>query len=291
MKRAVLAVYRVRGPLYYVAAAVLIGNLVAAPFLSQDGVRQIRGVVVFAALLVGAACVLLTFLVPRFLPVASSLTVHPPVEGRWLGMNSPASKTPSHGVRAYGQTYAIDLVHEPAEGLRPAFGGATMRVPTAYPAFEQPILAMTDGTVVRASGWRRDHRARSNWAGFIYLMVEGAIREIGGPGFVVGNHVTIRTDDGVYATVAHLQRGSLTVTVGDRVIAGEQIGRCGNSGNSSEPHVHAQLMDRAPLWTAQGIPMVFAQIRLDDQSEPVDGLPANERHMIAHVASPASSSE
>lgn len=283
MKRALLALYRLRGPIYYVAAAILIGNALGASILSQESATPIRGALVLGALLVAATCMLLTFRVPKFLPVQPSLTVHPPVRGRWLGMNSPASKVPSHGLRAYGQAYAIDLVHEPsdvpADAIRPAFGGESMRASNAYPAFGQPVLAMIDGTVVKASGWRRDHRARSNWFGLIYLMVEGAIRELGGPGFVVGNHVTIRSDSGICATIAHLQRGTLTVSVGDRVAAGQQIGSCGNSGNSSEPHVHAQLMDRASLWTAQGVPMSFRQIALSEEPELVDALPENDQHM------------
>jgi len=203
------------------------------------------------------------------------------VRGRWIALNSPATRVPSHGLRAYGQAYAIDLAYEPAEHTRPAFGGEPMRAAQEYPGLGQPVLAMIDGTVVKASDWRRDHRARSNLLGVVYLLVEAAIRELGGPGFVIGNQVTIRGDDGVYATVAHLQRGSLTVGVGERVTAGQRIGNCGNSGNSTEPHVHAQLMDRASLWTGQGVPMAFRAISLDDQPEPIDGLPRNNQHMTA----------
>lgn len=194
-------------------------------------------------------------------------------------MNSPASNVPSHGIRAYGQAYAIDIVHEPANVSRPPFGGPPMRPPQEYPAFGQPVFAMIDGAVVRSSDWRRDHRARSNGWSILYLMAEGMIREIGGPGFIVGNHVTIRGDNGTYATVAHLQQGSATVKTRDRVTAGMWIGSCGNSGNSTEPHVHAQLMDRVSPWTAQGIPMAFTGIILGDDSERVDALPTNGQHM------------
>ncbi|CAM5539570.1 hypothetical protein SHIRM173S_08164 [Streptomyces hirsutus] len=47
--------------------------------------------------------------------------VGPPVTGGWSALNSPADRTPSHGVHAYGQTYAIDIVAEPEPGARPAF--------------------------------------------------------------------------------------------------------------------------------------------------------------------------
>lgn len=283
MSRAIVALYRVRGIALYAACATLIGFALAGPLLA-DVARPVKlalsGLVAIAICL-GALAVLLTLFGPRHLPHPEPRVVTPPVRGRWLGMNSPASKSPSHGIRAYGQAYAIDLVHEPEDAARPAFGdGPAMRAPEEYPAFGQPVVAMIDGVVVKASDWRRDHRARSAMLALVYLMVEGSVREFGGPGFIIGNHVTIRGDDGVFATVAHLQRGSATVRVGDTVTAGDQIGRCGNSGNSSEPHVHAQLMDRASPWTGQGIPLAFAGIRIDDAHQAVDAVPANDQHML-----------
>lgn len=281
MKWAVLALYRVRIPLYYLAAVILIGNALMGDMLSTGGVREVRLIVVFAALGVAAVCIALAFLAPPLLSERPVRVVTSPVRGRWVGVNSPTSKVPSHGVRAYGQAYAIDVVADPVDIPRPEFGRGMMRAVNDYPAFGMPVFAMLDGEVVRASGWRRDHRARSNTWGIFYMMVEGMIREIGGPGFVIGNHVTIRSDDGVYATVAHLRQGSLTVKVGDRVNAGSIIGECGNSGNTSEPHVHAQLMDCVSLWTAQGLPMAFAGVRLGDEDESADTLPANDQHMTA----------
>jgi murein DD-endopeptidase MepM/ murein hydrolase activator NlpD len=83
-----------------------------------------------------------------------------PVAGRWEAVNSPADKVPSHGLHAYGQTYAIDLVHEPVDGSRPQFGaGPSFRPPTDYPAFGQPVLAPADGVVVQAHGRERDTAA------------------------------------------------------------------------------------------------------------------------------------
>lgn len=281
MKWAMLALYRVRIPLYYLAAVILIGNALMGDMLSTGGVREVRLIVVFAALGVAAVCIALAFLAPPLLSERPVRVVTSPVRGRWVGVNSPTSKVPSHGVRAYGQAYAIDVVADPVDIPRPEFGRGMMRAVNDYPAFGMPVFAMLDGEVVRASGWRRDHRARSNTWGIFYMMVEGMIREIGGPGFVIGNHVTIRSDDGVYATVAHLRQGSLTVKVGDRVNAGSIIGECGNSGNTSEPHVHAQLIDRVSLWTAQGLPMAFAGVRLGDEDERADTLPANDQHMTA----------
>ncbi|MGO1949718.1 MAG: M23 family metallopeptidase [Mycobacteriaceae bacterium] len=281
MKYAVLTLYRIRTPLFMIAVYVFIAVVILdlVPLHSVDLVPAIH--FCRASLLVISILVLLLCVCgPRLLTEHPATTVQSPVAGRWLGVNSPATNVPSHGIRGYGQTYAIDVVAEPEDGSpRPAYGGTVFRDPRTYPAFGEPVLAMVDGTVVSATHRHRDHRARSNPAGLIYLMFEGMIRELGGPGFIVGNHVTIRTGDGVFATVAHLQRGSVNVAVGDRVHAGDQVGRCGNSGNSSEPHVHAQLMDRASLWTAQGLPIAFNGVRLGEDAGPVDGLPENGQHM------------
>ena len=59
---------------------------------------------------------------------------------------------------------------------------------------------------------------------------------------------------GQYAAYAHLRRGSVLVRPGDRVYRGQIIAECGNSGNTSEPHLHFQLMDRRRPALAAGVP-------------------------------------
>jgi hypothetical protein len=207
-------------------------------------------------------------------------TVAPPVAGRWLAFNSPASKVPSHGTRAYGQAYAIDLVYEPDDDSRPKFGsGPGMLAPERFPAFGQPVLSMVSGTVVRVRDRARDHRSRTARWSMLYLFLEGMLREIGGPGRLLGNHIVVDTGDGYYAMVAHLQRGSAGVREGDTVSAGDLLGRCGNSGNSTEPHVHAQLMDRAAPSVGLGLPMRFAGIDADAPGSEGAGMPATHQHL------------
>jgi murein DD-endopeptidase MepM/ murein hydrolase activator NlpD len=51
------------------------------------------------------------------------------------------------------------------------------------------------------------------------------------------------------------------VAVGEEVRAGQQVAECGNSGNSTQPHVHLQVMDRPDASAAQGVPMRFLRYR------------------------------
>ncbi|MFG2554551.1 M23 family metallopeptidase [Streptomyces sp. NPDC048581] len=192
--------------------------------------------------------------------------VDPPVTGRWSALNSPADRTPSHGTHAYGQTYAIDVVAEPEPGEPGARPGFSWLWPLArrnsdFPAFGAPLLAVADGTVVRVVDDQRDHLSRTSLLALLYLMVvEASVRDLAGVKRIVGNHVVLDLGDGTYALYAHLRRGSLTVREGDRVTAGQRLARCGNSGNSTEPHLHFQLMDGPDPDTARGIPFTWRGI-------------------------------
>ncbi|TQO18787.1 peptidase M23-like protein [Rhodoglobus vestalii] len=280
MSRAIAGLYRVRGAIISAAVVLIFVGTLGSLLVSIDPLNA-----VFRLLpLVGIAGMLFAFalIIPgvKLLPTRDAVQVTSPVVGRWLAINSPATKVPSHGVRAYGQAYAIDLVYEPNHRERPVFGsGTAMRRPAEYPAFGEPVRAMIDGVVVKVDDSQRDHRARSTVLAVVYMMFEGAIRELGGPRLIIGNHVTIRRSDGIYALVAHLQQGSAIVREGDGVVAGQEIAACGNTGNTSEPHVHAQLMDRASAWTGQGVPLVFADVKLDEDSTVQDAVPANNQHM------------
>jgi murein DD-endopeptidase MepM/ murein hydrolase activator NlpD len=198
------------------------------------------------------------------------LEVAPPVTGRWSALNSPADRTPSHGVHAHGQTYAIDILAEPEPGARPAFARLwpIARRPQDFPAFDAPILAVADATVVRATDGQRDHLSRNSLPGLLYLMlIEGSVREMSGSSRILGNHLVLDLGNGTYAAYAHLQRGSLTVREGDRVRVGQQLARCGNSGNSTEPHLHFQLMDGPDPDAARGVPFTWQGIGVPRNGE------------------------
>src|SRR5699024_10776593 len=102
-----------------------------------------------------------------------------------------------------------------------------------------------------------------------------------GPAAVAGNYVVIRDDvSGMFVVMAHLRDGSQRVRVGDQVRRGGVVAQCGNSGNSTQPHVHLQVTDSADLTVARGVPVAFAGYReraRDGRRRPRDvavGVPA-----------------
>ncbi|MFV2176399.1 M23 family metallopeptidase [Actinomadura sp. LOL_016] len=222
-------------------------------------------------------------------PPRPPVPLRAPVRGRWVPVNSPSDKVPSHGTHELGQAYAIDLVHQPDEKVSWAALHAwpPMRRPSAFPAFGEPVLAPADGVVVSAERWQRDHWSRNSWIAFPYLMVEGVARGIlslltlSSGRFVLGNHVILELEDGVYGVFAHLRRGSVRVRKGDRVTAGQVLGDCGNSGNSSEPHLHFHLMDRRRPGMAAGLPFTFA---FEAGGTAHEGVPGGQRPFTVPAA-------
>ena len=86
---------------------------------------------------------------------------------------------------------------------------------------------------------------------------------------------------GLLVLLAHLRRGSVRVGAGDRVESGQQVGECGNSGNSTAPHLHFQVMDGPDPLAANGLPFVIDSFRL---SQRVAGDPDLDRLFAAQPA-------
>jgi hypothetical protein len=261
---------RVRIPLVWVC---LLATLLAG---ITDFVPEWAGL---AALGLGMALYLRLGWPRRREPVA----VAAPVVGRWRALNSPADRVPSHGLHAYGQTFAIDLVGEPAAVSRPSLGWWPLaRRPAEFPGFGASVVAPAAGVVVEADDRARDHWSRTSYPALLYLLVESAVRELTGPARLFGNHVVIEIGDGLYAVLAHLRRGSIRVRPGDVVATGDHLADCGNSGNSTEPHVHFQLMDHVSVLLADGVPFSFYDRGPSGEHRSV-GVPGKATPFVADV--------
>ena len=191
-----------------------------------------------------------------------------PLTGRLRVRNSPADRVPSHGTHLAATAYSIDLVpvdehgrssrYTPISFLRP-------EPPHRFVGFGRPVLAPVTGTVRIAHDGEVDHRAHRGLPSVGYALTQ-ARRVRQGWDRVAGNHVVIQAasaprPDGqgpVFVAVCHLQRAGLTVRPGQQITAGEMIGRCGNSGNSTQPHVHLQAMTAPDASRAEALPITFA---------------------------------
>lgn len=137
------------------------------------------------------------------------------------------------------QRWAYDLVIEPAFHGKPEL--------ESYGCYGKPVLAPVAGTVIRTENTLPDE-------------TPNATTNAAAP---LGNHVAIQaTNTQTYVLIAHLKPGSVVVKPGDELIPGQPIGACGNSGNTSEPHIHIhhQAHDPRthPVGYALGLPLFFA---------------------------------
>jgi murein DD-endopeptidase MepM/ murein hydrolase activator NlpD len=110
-------------------------------------------------------------------------------------------------------------------------------------SWDQPVLAPCDGMIVHVEN-RQDDAPRGERS-------TNRTRPL-------GNYVSIETPQ-AYVILAHLQEGSVGVRVGDSVRAGDEVARCGNSGDSAGAHLHVHAQDQPSqaIGSAQGVPIAF----------------------------------
>lgn len=174
-----------------------------------------------------------------------------PVEGPWIVLNGGVTEKQSHSWRVVAQRFAYDLAVR-ADGGGTHVGAGTQLAD--YPAYGRPVVAPDDGVVVSVVDGIPDHPRPGTGA------VDWTARDIR------GNHVVIRHAARVYSLCGHLQPGSCLLRPGDAVRRGDMIGRCGNSGHSTEPHLHFHVQDRPSFYLSAGVPAVFARVEAKDPS-------------------------
>jgi murein DD-endopeptidase len=177
-----------------------------------------------------------------------AVAITPPLRGdHWLAGNGP-SFTSGHrralvvidGSPAIGQRFAIDWVRLHDNGK--TFQGDSLDNKN-YLAYGSDALAVADGIVVETKD-----SIPQNIPGETSRAVPITLVTVG------GNHVVLDIGGGHYAFYAHLQPGSLRVKLGDHVRRGQVVGLVGNSGNSTEPHLHFHVADGISPLGSEGLP-------------------------------------
>lgn len=88
------------------------------------------------------------------------------------------------------------------------------------------------------------------------------------PSMLTGNLVIVKHADDLYSAYAHLQPGKMRVKIGAKVKRGAVLGRCGNSGNSSEAHLHFQLQDGPLFEQSWGVEPIFKDVSIVRAGQP-----------------------
>ncbi|WP_310171730.1 M23 family metallopeptidase [Enteractinococcus fodinae] len=185
-----------------------------------------------------------------------------PFRGRWQVRNSPANRVPSHGTPRFGLSYAIDFVPVDDAGRSAPFKlGSLFRSepPEAFVGFGRPVLSPIAGLVIGVHNAEIDHAAYRGFPSVGYAASQRRRATVGRHA-LLGNHVLIeatRLTGFAVVVLCHLQHGSVEVTLGQHVVSGQPIGRCGNSGNSTEPHLHLHAVDGRDITRARAVPIQF----------------------------------
>jgi hypothetical protein len=176
-------------------------------------------------------------------PVArSDIAMGLPVRGEWLVRWGGDSKQVNAHVGVRDQRRAADLLVAGPDGSTHAGDGKSN---ADYFAYGQEIVSVADGTVA--------------------VVVDGVPENVPGSEneyAIKGNFVIVRHRPGLFSLYAHLQPGHAHVKPGDAVRRGTVLGLCGNSGHSTEPHLHFQLQDGPDDNTSWGVEAVFDRVVL-----------------------------
>lgn len=124
-------------------------------------------------------------------------------------------------------------------------------------SYAQPILAIADGTV---------YGVTDKFSEQVKFTVKGD--DIWK--FPAGNSITLDLGNGRYAMYAHLKPGSIKVKAGDKVKKGDVIANLGNSGNSSEPHLHMHITDDPHILGSNGVPYAFETFNVIGEVKDLD---------------------
>jgi murein DD-endopeptidase MepM/ murein hydrolase activator NlpD len=184
-----------------------------------------------------------------------------PFKGRWTvfwgGDNFEVNKHIEHK----SQRRAGDLVIVGPEGKTFRTDGKTNK---DYYAYGQEILAAADGTVETVIDGVPDN-------------APGTMN----PYFATGNTIIVEHSPTLFSAYAHLQPRSLRVKPGAKVKRGDVLGLCGNSGNTSEAHLHFQLQDGPLFESAWGVEAAFKGVRVTRNGQ--EATPADYRLLKGDV--------
>lgn len=165
-----------------------------------------------------------------------------PFNGEWTVMWGGDTKEQNIHVVSNAQKNAFDFIIK--KGEKTFTGGGSRN--EDYYAFGQPVIAPCNATVVTVIDGVKD-----NYPGDM------------NPMYLAGNLVILKTENNEYLMLAHFKNHTIYVKEGDPVKTGDLLGLCGNSGNSSEPHLHFHIQNVENMNIATGAKCFFERIKVN----------------------------
>ncbi len=165
-----------------------------------------------------------------------------PFDGEWMTLAGGKEKDRNYHSSTPSYRYGYDFT-KVEDGKKFHMDGKRNE---DFFCFGQPVLAPIAGKIHDVENAQPDN-------------VPGEVP----PTATLGNFVIIEVNESEFAFLAHLKQGSVPVSPGDTVVAGQVIGECGNSGRSLEPHLHFHGQNSAKFPYAESLPVVFANIQAD----------------------------
>lgn len=168
-----------------------------------------------------------------------------PFSGSWTVVWGGDTPEQNYHIDNQAQKGAFDFLIVGENGKTYRSNGRTNE---DYYAFGQEVTAPCDAEVVTVVDGIKDN-------------VPGEMN----PVYIPGNTVVLRSPAGEHLVFAHLKQHSVTVRQGEKVKQGQVLGLCGNSGNSSEPHLHFHLQNVEEMYKATGAKVYFEKILVDGE--------------------------
>lgn len=168
-----------------------------------------------------------------------------PFKGEWTVFWGGDTQELNYHVIDDAQKNAFDILITDEKGKSYQTDGLTNK---DYYAFGKELIAPSDGEVV--------------------LVVDGVKDNQPGemnPVYVPGNTVIIKTVNNEYLFFAHFKQHSIQVKQGQLVKQGDLLGLCGNSGNSTEPHLHFHIQNVENITIATGVKCYFDEILVNGE--------------------------
>jgi tRNA A-37 threonylcarbamoyl transferase component Bud32 len=199
---------------------------------------------------------------------ADGVVLAAPFRGEWLVLQGGRSTLINHHYGLDNQRDALDIERLVNGHERTGSEDAV----ESYPSWGETLYAPTDGKIVQA----------------VNDLVDNAIGQTDDIN-LAGNHIVMDIGQGHFVLMAHLQKGSVRVAVGDAVHAGQPIAKCGNSGNTSHPHLHIQAQNQPDAFApgARTYPILFRDVTCVRSKHPREDAPFFVRRNDRIISEPS----